>query len=108
MRRIGSARRGEGGQALIMVLLGLAAILGFVAMTIDVGLIYEGRRQQQDAADAAAIAGASAFPDSVGAIARARDWAQRNGFVDGQNDATVTVNTPYNNDTSKIDCDCSV
>ena len=77
-------RNGERGGALIVATLAMGVILALVGMTTDVGLIFEGRRQQQNAADAAALAGASSFPDAVQAIVRARDWASRKGCVDGE------------------------
>jgi len=90
----------EVGQALIMFVLGLAAIMGFVALTIDVGLVFEERRTEQTAADAAALAGASALPgNATTANQLARDWAQRNGYASSQ----VTVKTPYQNDSGKIE-----
>jgi Flp pilus assembly protein TadG len=80
--------------------MGLVAFVGFVSLTIDVGLAFEGRRQEQNAADAGALAGASALPgDATTAKQLARDWAQRNGYASSE----VTVNTPYQGDSSKIE-----
>src|SRR3989475_5851501 len=93
-------RRGQTGQALVLFVMGLVAFIGFVALTIDVGLIFEGRRGEQNAADAAALAGASALPGSAGTAKQlALDWAQRNGFASGE----VTATTPYQGDTGKIE-----
>jgi Flp pilus assembly protein TadG len=104
MRTKNPQNRSEGGQALIMLVLGLVALVGFVALTIDVGLIFEGRRADQNAADAAALAGASALPaDPATAKLRASDWAQKNGFVSGVGGTTVTVTTPYKGDSGKIE-----
>ena len=98
-RRMG----GQGGQVLVMFALGLVVIVGFVALTIDAGLIFQGRRAEQNAADAAALAGAAALPaDPSAAVKQARDWAQNNGFANG-GATTVTVNTPYQGDSSKIE-----
>jgi Flp pilus assembly protein TadG len=95
-----SRLRSERGQALIMFVMGIVAFVGFVALTIDVGLIFEGRRGEQNAADAAALAGASALPgDAAAAKQRARDWAQRNGYAS----AEVTVTTPYQGDSGKVE-----
>ena len=59
---IGRARRiGSRGQALILYALALVCVLGFVALAIDVGYAYGQRRQAQNAADAAALAGARAL-----------------------------------------------
>src|SRR6266545_3415494 len=94
-----SGSRSERGQTLIMFVMGIVAFVGFVAMTIDVGLIFEGRRGEQNAADAAALAGASALPsNATNARQLARDWALKNGYSSGQ----VTVTTPYQGDSSKI------
>src|SRR2546426_8649910 len=102
MDRERTYRRREGGQALILTVLAMAVLLGFAALAIDVGLVFEDRRGQQNAADAAALAGASALPVPLTAIDRARDWAGRNGFVDGQNSTKVKITTPYKDPT--IDC----
>ncbi len=104
MRSITNRSRGEDGQTLILLVLAISVMLGFAAMAIDVGLIFAGRRDQQNAADSAALAGASALPaDPSAAIARARDWSGRNGFVAGAENASVTVTTPYKGDPSKIE-----
>lgn len=46
------------GQILILLAVGLVALLGFVALALDGGSIYLDRRSAQNAADAAALAGA--------------------------------------------------
>ena len=85
----------ETGQALVLFVLALGVLLGFVAMTVDVGLILHERRSQQNAADAAALAAVAELPDSQSlAIAAAKKWAQNNGYGPSTG-ATVTVNTPY-------------
>lgn len=48
----------EEGQALIQVTLSIMVLLAFVALAIDVGRTYAERRNMQNAADAAALAGA--------------------------------------------------
>lgn len=49
----------EHGQILVLFAFGLAVFLGFAALTIDVGSLYLSQRAYQNAADAAALAGAS-------------------------------------------------
>jgi len=84
--------------------MGLVAFLGFVALTIDIGLVFEGRRGEQNAADSAALAGASALPgNATTAKLLAQQWTQKNGFVNGLGGATVTVTTPYQGDSGKIE-----
>lgn len=51
-------RRDESGQMLVLTALSLVALLGFMALAVDVGLLFRAKRQVQTAADAGAIAGA--------------------------------------------------
>ena len=53
--------RREEGQSLVLVALWLTVLLGFAALAIDVGRLYSERRFLQNAADAAALAGAAAL-----------------------------------------------
>ncbi len=48
----------EKGQAIIVMMLGIVVLLGFTALAIDGGMVYSQRRAAQNAADAAALAGA--------------------------------------------------
>lgn len=50
----------ESGQALILLVMAVVGLLGFTSLAIDGGMIYSDRRIAQNAADAAALAGASA------------------------------------------------
>ena len=50
--------RKENGQTLVHVALMMVVLLGFLALAIDVGLLYFERRRMQNAADAGALAGA--------------------------------------------------
>ena len=54
-------RNSRAGQTLITVALALVAILGFVGLAVDVGLMMLARNEVQNAADAAALSGASEF-----------------------------------------------
>lgn len=98
------ATRNERGQALILFALSLAVLLGFAAMSIDVGLILHRRTDIQKAADAAALAGAQELPSGGAALAeqKALEWAVLNGYSNGP-DYTVTVTTPYEGDADKIE-----
>jgi hypothetical protein len=49
--------KNEKGQALVLMALAFVAMLGFVALAIDGGMIYSDRRFAQNAADAASLAG---------------------------------------------------
>jgi hypothetical protein len=73
--------RGERGQMLIIFALGLAVLLVFTAMAIDVGILYRDRRHLQNTADAAALAGAAELPnDPSAAKAEAENWALKHGL----------------------------
>src|SRR3989304_8371578 len=91
-----TARGGrESGQMLVMFVLALGVLMGFVAMSIDVGMILYERRSAQNAADAAALAGARDLPESPSAaVLAARQWAVQNGFS-SEDGAPITVNNPY-------------
>jgi len=51
--------RDEDGQMLVITALSLVVLMGFLALAIDVGLLFRARRNMQIAADAAAMAGAT-------------------------------------------------
>ncbi len=76
------------GQALAVFALSLTAILLSGALAFDAGLVFVERRDQQNAADAAALAGAR-YLTSNSASARtnaqsaAYDIATANGFANG-------------------------
>jgi len=55
--------RNERGSVLVLACIGLTAVLGMVALAIDIAVLSSARGQAQHAADAAALAGASAFVD---------------------------------------------
>ena len=70
------------GVALILVIASMLAVVSAAAIAIDIGLLVTARCESQRAADAAALAGASALlvdpDDAAGAVARAKDYAARN------------------------------
>jgi Flp pilus assembly protein TadG len=85
-------RRSE-GQALVLFAAGLVAFCGLVAMSVDVGRYLVERRNEQNAADAAALAGAAILEDGgthAQAVAAALDYASKNGYSASE----VTVNHP--------------
>ncbi|MGB0034296.1 MAG: pilus assembly protein TadG-related protein [Candidatus Acidiferrales bacterium] len=86
-------RKREAGQALIVAAFALIFLLGFIGLGIDVGYLRNLKRQMQTAADAAAMAGAAELSYSDVTAAAKADSAS-NGFTDGVNAVTVTVNNP--------------
>ena len=87
----------ESGQVLVIAALSMTALLGFMALATDVGILFRSRRNEQIAADAAAI-GASVNYLHTGstssAIAAGKAAASTNGVTDGSNGATVTISIP--------------
>jgi hypothetical protein len=87
--------QGEGGQALAAFALILTTLLAGAALAFDAGAMILERRAQQNAADAAAIAGARYVDtDTAKARSAAAQIAAANGFVDGQNGTRLNVSTP--------------
>lgn len=77
-------RKSEAGQALAVTVVAMVALIGFAGLGVDMGMLRYEKRLQQNAADAAAIAGANdlAFPSSGGVVAAAQNASAQNGFVD--------------------------
>jgi hypothetical protein len=94
--------KGRFGVVVPMVAVMLVAVLGIAALAIDGGLLLMDRRNVQGAADAAALAAAidlftnsTTGLDTKGTAAlSAQDTAKDNGFANGVNNTTVTVNIP--------------
>ena len=75
--------RGERGAVAVITALSMVVLLGFVALAVDVGAMYEERAELQSAADAAALAvaqdctkGLPCTPDAT--LPRAREYAAKN------------------------------
>ena len=89
--------RDESGQVIVLVLMSMGLMLGFMALSIDVGLLFRAKRNVQIAADAAAMAGAMDLlynntPATAKTAGKAASAA--NGITDGSGGAGVTINTP--------------
>jgi len=87
----------ELGQAVVLIAITLLGMLMIVGVAIDAGQVYSARRAMQEAADAAAYAGAVTIYNggSQGqAFNAARDDATLNGFTNSMQNTTVTVNQP--------------
>lgn len=90
-------RPAEGGQILVVFALSMLAIIGIVGLAVDGGSTYAQRRDQQTAADLAALAGANDYlvnNQSATAITRAREVAASNNFTNGSGSTVdVTIDT---------------
>jgi len=91
------------GKVVVMVAVSLVMLMGFVALSLDGGLLLDQRRKTQSTSDAAALAAAGqlyynytfdlGFDPSGRAKQAALDTAAANGYKNGV-DCTVTVNIP--------------
>lgn len=91
-------RKEESGQSLVMVVLLLGVLLSFSALVVDVGLLYAEKAKLQNAADAAALAGAQMLPNQESAKSTAIAYAASNGFTISLDD----VDVPYDEDDTKV------
>src|SRR5436309_3182699 len=70
----------ESGQAMVMTVIFLTALIACVAFSLDVGSWYREQRAAQGTADAAALAGAQKLPlKPAEAISDAQTYADVNG-----------------------------
>ncbi len=102
--RISKLLKSERGAVLVMAAFGFVAILALVGVSADVGKVLNERREMQNAADAAALAGAGVLLDGgTGSAARATaaDWASRNGTA-----VTAFVTTPPTSGSHAGDANC--
>lgn len=70
--------RGDDGVILVMAAVTLVALLGFAALVIDLGNVYQVRRQAQNTADAAALAGGQDLPQGADVVATVKAYAEEN------------------------------
>lgn len=93
-----SRRRHEGGQILVIFILFLTAMLAATGLVVDVGRAWGQERTQQNVADAAALAGATAEANGAtraGIIAAAVANADSNGYrTNAATQTVVAVNIP--------------
>src|SRR4051812_21683130 len=88
------AARREDGQILVIFAVALIALLGIAGLALDGGSTFAQRRDQQSAADLAALAAANDYlisGSSTQAIARARTIASSNGYTNGSGGTAVDV-----------------
>lgn len=89
--------RDEQGNILVLLAICMTVLIGFMGMGIDVGMLYRSRQQVQIAADAAAVAAAVDYEYNSSidhAKLAGKAASSTNGFTDGSNGISVTINTP--------------
>jgi len=84
------------GFVLVTMIVCMAVVLAFLGLSIDVGYQQSIKVRMQTAADAAALGGARELAASGNAnlVSAAQGDAATNGFTNGTNSVTVTVNNP--------------
>jgi Flp pilus assembly protein TadG len=119
------SRQGQKGQVMVLFILGIFAIIGMVGLVLDGGSVFAQRRDQQTAADLAAMAGAAAYLNASGTVDQRKAYAESvatsvavaNGYVEGTsgvdvafnltegsffNEATVNLKKPHRNNFAAI------
>jgi hypothetical protein len=95
LRSVGRVLRGhQEGQSLVIVTFAFIGILAFVGLAIDLGWVYVARVRVAQAADAAALAGASELPLEGPAQTRALVYLQENGYDYTADNVAVFLNGP--------------
>ena len=97
--------RNESGQAVVLSVVFLAALLGAAAMVVDVGSWYREQRDTQSEADAAALASAQALPEVDQANALAAGYLNKNDAGAGREISFSTSKTPNDTVTVKVNRD---
>lgn len=87
--------RAQRGQVMVLGAMAMTGVVGFTALSIDVGNLYHDKRLMQTAADAAAVSGAYEVIYGTSNIQTAAlSSASQNGFTNGTNNVAITVNNP--------------
>lgn len=105
----------ERGQILVLFALGAVAMIAMVGLVLDGGDTYAQRRDQQNGADVAALAGANAYINASGNVAArttaarnaAAAAATRNGWTQGAASTNVTVGVSLRSAGAAVQVDIS-
>jgi len=84
----------DSGQTLVLIALGLMMFLMVAALGVDVGYLHYQQEQLQKAADAGAIAAATALSYNGEWMDAGLNDVAANGFSNGVGGVTVTINNP--------------
>ena len=102
-------RRRPRGQSLILVALSLIVLMGFAGIAIDVGAMMLTRNELQNAADAAALAGAGAlYQKNVCPAPPASCYDNLPNWTRGHDSATNAVKPTFGNKVTHVALDSSV
>ena len=106
------AHKRQQGQVMVLFLLAIFAIIGMVGLVLDGGSVFAQRRDQQTAADLAAMAGAAAYLNATGTADQRQAYAEgvansvatSNGYVEG----TLGVNLDFAMNTGTFFTDVTI
>lgn len=93
------------GQMLALFAISLVAIIAMTGLVIDGGMTFTQRRDQQNVADAAAMAGAYAYAtaaDTTTATTQALNTSAANGYSHGVDGAIVTTSVSVSNGAATV------
>lgn len=76
-------RHKQRGAVIILVAVGLVALIGFVALVVDLGNLYVRKSELQNGADAAALSGAREIDGTVTGLKKAQDAAIATAKLNG-------------------------
>jgi hypothetical protein len=94
----GALRRVSGGQMVVVVAFAVTALVGSIALGVDIAVLYFNWMELQKAADAAATAGANYLPEMPDtAVSTANGYAASNGIL-----AAEIVSTQVNSGDTQI------
>jgi Flp pilus assembly protein TadG len=103
------ANLGQDGQSMVLFSFMLATLLMVVALVTDIGMLTVQRREIQNAADAAVLAGARVLPEQPDlAVADAKAYAYKNGVGEDEVKAVSVLSTGETNDSIEIEITRSV
>jgi Flp pilus assembly protein TadG len=103
MQAIRRRLHGEHGQSMVVFVLMMTALIGVVGLVIDGSNLQENRRKLQNAADAAAFAGAYDLPNSPGsATSDSLQWLTKNGSGSSEVVSNSVSTNVFSNDTMTV------
>ena len=94
--------KNQRGQSMVLSVVFLTVLMGMAALVIDVGSWYRAHRAAQSTADASALAGAQALPDTTQATALANQYVSKNGGSGAGGTAITFSRQDYETDTIQV------
>ena len=94
--------KNQRGQSMVLSVVFLTVLMGMAALVIDVGSWYRAHRAAQSTADASALAGAQALPDTTQATALANQYVSKNGGSGTGGTAITFSRQDYETDTIQV------